>query len=366
MRIGLDYRLATCFPDSGIGRQNKALEAAFRARPENSVQLFGIAPEDHPIRRKVHCPRWGTPLNGFHRLPERFKFEALFLPKALQQAEIELYMCNVNMGLPIGRKPAGLRYVLQLHDLFQLTLTNSHASRLRKWVYGVTDRLSIAWSVKVADRIWTPSQFTADELVKHFPKACDKVRVLPNLVSEFTGEPADLGHLALPARYWLAVGTREPRKNMPWFIDAWQQARKLDPQVPELVLVGPAPHLPINQQHLYGVHFIEGVSDAELQGLYRHAERLWQPSYAEGFGLPVVEALGQGTPVAVASGSSLDEVTPPGSPRFSPTDTQALVDLMLSLATPPVEDREALKAWAKGYGLEAYRLRFNELFEELC
>ncbi|MEN1226717.1 glycosyltransferase, partial [Pseudomonas aeruginosa] len=62
------------------------------------------------------------------------------------------------------------------------------------------------------------------------------------------------------------------------------------------------------------------------------AERLWQPSYAEGFGLPVVEALSVGTPVAVASGTSLDEITPPSAPRFSPTDGAALERLMLRLA----------------------------------
>lgn len=365
MRIGLDYRPATSYPNSGIGRQGLALEQALRANPDVQLQLFSLAPEDHIIRRKAHCPRWGAPLGGLHRLPVRLKFEAGFLPGALRGAGIQVYFANFNMGLPLGRKPEGMKYVLQLHDVFQLTLTNAHGSQLKARVYGLTDKLSIGWSVKVADRIWTPSQYTADELVKVFPQARDKVRVLPNLVLPYTGEPGDLSERQLPARYWLAVGTREPRKNMPWFVTAWQQARQQNPEVPDLVLVGAPEHLPVAQQHLQGLHFLNDLSDADLQALYAGALRLWQPSYAEGFGLPVIEALAQGTPVAVASGSALDEITPPDSPRFSPTDSGALVELMTTLALEPPVDGAALKAWAEGYGEHAYRKRFDELLEEL-
>ncbi|ROL66983.1 glycosyl transferase family 1 [Pseudomonas protegens] len=365
MRIGLDYRPAAGYSNSGIGRQNLALEEALRANPEVSLQLFGVAPEDHPLRRRVHCPRWGAPLQGVHRLPGRLRFEGGFLPGALREAGIELYICNFNMGLPLGKKPQGLRYVLQLHDLFQLTLSNSHGSRLKERIYGLSDTLSIAHSVKQADRIWTPSQYTADELVKRFPGAREKVRVLPNLVSGFHGEPADISDLQLPERYWLAVGTREPRKNIPWFVGAWQAARQQSPDVPELVLIGAPEHLPGELRTLHGLHFLSDINDRQLHAVYLKALRLWQPSYAEGFGLPVIEALSVGTPVAVASGSALDEITPASSPRFSPTDSTALSQLMVQLASTPTEDPETLKAWAAGYAESAYRQRFDELLEEL-
>ena len=141
--------------------------------------------------------------------------------------------------------------------------------------------------------------------------------MLPNQVDGFVGEPADLSARGLPPRYWLLVGTRELRKNVPWFVSAWARARAQAPGVPPLVLVGSLDHLPEEQRGLPGLHALGGLDDAELHALYRQAERLWQPSYAEGFGLPVVEALSVGTPVAVASGTSLDEVTPPSAPRFA-------------------------------------------------
>lgn len=165
---------------------------------------------------------------------------------------------------------------------------------------------------------------------------------------------------------WLLVGTRELRKNVPWFVSAWTRARAQAPGVPPLVLVGSLDHLPEEQRGLPGLHALGGLDDAELHALYRQAERLWQPSYAEGFGLPVVEALSVGTPVAVASGTSLDEVTPPSASRFSPSDGAALERLMLRLADAPREaSAEELIAWAARFNREAYRQRLAALIEEL-
>ncbi|WNW09608.1 glycosyltransferase family 1 protein [Pseudomonas sp. DTU_2021_1001937_2_SI_NGA_ILE_001] len=365
MRIGLDYRAAVGYPFTGIGRQNFALEDALRSFPGASLQLFGVAPEGHPIRRRIHAPRWSAPLASVHRLPERLKFEGLFLPGALRDAGIELYVANINMGLPLGRKPAGLKYVLQLHDLFQLTQENHHGSRLKARLYRYTDRLSIEHSLKVADRVWLPSQYSADETTRVFPWVAPKLRVVPVRVDSFAGEPADISALALPERYWLCVGTREPRKNMVWFVDAWQTARRRYPHIPALVLVGGDEVLHPNQRQLDGLHVRRGLSDPELHAVYRQAERLWQPSRAEGFGLPVIEALRVGTPVAVATGSSLDEITPPDSPRFSPYDGDALIRLMGVLSTASAEDPQHLREWSLRYDRPEFERRVHAALEEL-
>lgn len=365
MRVGLDYRAAAGYPTSGIGRQNIALEDAFRAHPDIQLQLFGVAPFEHPIRRHVHVPKWSTPIDSVHRLPVRLRFEGLFLPKAIRDAEVQIYVANINMGLPLGRKPAGMRYVLQLHDLFQLTQHNHHGSRLKARVYRCTDHLSIAHSLRVADRVWTPSQFTADETLRLFPWARDKLRVVPHLVEGFKGEPADIADLQLPPGYWLCVGTREPRKNIAWFVEAWQTARMQFGNIPDLVLVGGDECLSEAQRQLPGMHVLRGLTDAQLQAVYRNADRLWQPSKAEGFGLPVIEALSVGTPVAVATGSSLDEISPPDSPHFSPTDSGALIRLMGSLADAAREDPQTSEAWAARYGVDAFRQGLYAALEEL-
>lgn len=366
MRIGLDYRTVGSSPHSGISRQVYAMEQALESLPGTQVTRFTVAPLDDPLRQRAVCPPWGCPRTAMHQPHQRLRFEAGFLPRALREQGIDLYISTFNMGLPLPPRPPGVRYALLIHDLFQITLKNYHANRLKALVYRVSDYLSIAYALRVADRVWTPSQYSADEAVRLFPGVAGKVRVLPNQVDGFAGEPADLSARGLPPRYWLLVGTRELRKNVPWFVSAWARARAQAPGVPPLVLVGSLDHLPEEQRGLPGLHALGGLDDAELHALYRQAERLWQPSYAEGFGLPVVEALSVGTPVAVASGTSLDEVTPPSAPRFSPSDGAALERLMLRLADAPREaSAEELIAWAARFNREAYRQRLAALIEEL-
>ncbi|MGU3309141.1 glycosyltransferase family 4 protein [Pseudomonas sp. M5A4_2d] len=366
MRVGLDYRTVGTSPQSGISRQVYALENALRTLPDVEVERFTVAPLGDETRLQAHCPTWGCAKTAMHQPQNRLRFEAGFLPHALREQHIDLYISTFNMGLPLPPKPKGLRTVVLLHDLFQITLNNYHANRLKALIYKTSDRLSIAYAVHSADRVWTPSQYSADETARLFPKAAGKIRVLPNQVEGFVELAADLSAHQLPEHYWLLVGTRELRKNVPFLVDAWQQARRLSPAVPELVLVGSLEHLPEAQRSLPGIRALSGVSDAQLHGLYRKASRLWQPSYAEGFGLPVIEALSVGTPVAVASGTSLDEITPPSAPRFSPSDAPALVQLMVELVGRPTEDSpEQRKLWAQRFNHQAYRRRLAELIEEL-
>ncbi|WP_043310097.1 glycosyltransferase family 1 protein [Pseudomonas sp. ML96] len=365
MRVGLDYRPATVAPQSGIGRQVRALESALQERARTELLRFTEAPLDHPQRQSAFCPEWASPLGGLQRPQVRLRFEANFLPAALREQAVDLYIATANMGLPLGRKPAGQRQVLLLHDLFQLTERNYHRSRLKALAYRLIDTLSVAWSVWRADRVWCPSQFSANETQRLFPFAKGKVRVLPNLVPTLASTD-EKPPQSLPTRYWLAVGTREPRKNMPRFVEAWRQARTQSAEVPELALVGDPDDLPEALRALSGLHWLSGLDDQELQALYRHAECLWQPSYAEGFGLPVVEALSLGTPVALARGSALDEVAPADSPRFEAHSTQSMLDCLLHLAsTAPIRDVSALHQWSQRFAMPAYAARLNELLEEL-
>lgn len=365
MRVGLDYRPATVAPQSGIGRQVRALEQALLERPATELLRFTEAPLEHPQRTTAICPPWPGPLEGLQRPQVRWRFEARFLPQALRAQNVDLYIATANMGLPLGRKPAGQRWVLVLHDLFQLTEKNHHRSRLKALAYRLIDTLSIAWSVGRADRIWCPSHFSAQETVRLFPFARSKVRVLPNLVAPFPSPSTTTRPAELPARYWLAVGTREPRKNMPLFLSNWQAVRSHSAEVPELILVGHPEDVPEHLRNLPGLHWRQGLGDTELQTLYAHAECLWQPSYAEGFGLPVVEALGLGTPAALARGSALDEVAPPECPRFAPHDAADQQCCLLELAKHPLPRSPGLIKWAAGFGPEAYQQHLNGLLEEL-
>ena len=201
--------------------------------------------------------------------------------------------------------------------MFQLTLDNYHASLARALAYRLIDWAGTARSLRLADAVWTPSRYTAQAAAKLFPRQRAKLAVLPNAVPWRPADPATPLPAGLPARYWLAVGAREPRKNMPWFVEQWRQARERQPDLPALALVARPQELPAELRRLDDLIWLKELDDATLRAVYAAAERLWRPSYAEGFGLPVIEALAQGTPVAVATGSALDEIAPPrrASPR---------------------------------------------------
>ncbi|WP_457788243.1 glycosyltransferase family 4 protein [Pseudomonas sp. PL-6] len=367
MRVSLDYRPAASLPDSGIGRQNIALAEGLRHCPQVAeLRLVSTAPLGHPLRQRLDCPDWGTAgLLGVHRLPQRLRFEAGFLPGYLRRQRIDLHICNFNMGLPLCRRARGTRFVQQLHDLFQLTERNLHDSWIKRLIYRCTDRLSILYALWRADQVWVPSQFTAGEVRRLFPRFAGKLRVLPPAIplAPATSAPVPV---ALPARYWLAVGTREPRKNIALLVRTWLRARREDPLIPELLLVGHPEHLPGDLRGLPGLHFLSDIDGAMLIEVYRRAERLWQPSYAEGFGLPVIEALAVGTPVAVARGTALDEVAPPQAPRFAPHDGEELLALMRRLAREPAGERQALIDWAQRFSPQHFQRNLSTLLEELA
>ncbi|MGV8918837.1 MAG: glycosyltransferase family 4 protein [Pseudomonas sp.] len=365
MRVGLDYRPATIAPMSGIGRQVQALENALAQRADTELLRLSEAPLNHPQRQTALCPAWPSSLEHLQRPQVRFRFERRFLPATLREQNIDVFIATANMGLPIGRKPAGTRYVLVLHDLFQLTQRNFHRSLLTAIAYRFINTVSIAWSVWIADQIWCPSQYSCNEAARVFPWAKSKLRVLNNLVPAFSDTPSELP-MGLPERYWLLVGTREPRKNVAFFIKNWQMCRQQNPLVPDLVLLGQPSDIAPELATLPGLHWLSGLSEAQLHALYINADSLWQPSFAEGFGLPVVEAMSVGTQVVVAQGSALDEVAPPAARRFDPYDGVQIQATILDLAqTPSSLDSHALIEWAQQFTEPAYLKRLDTLLNAL-
>ncbi|MEA5667966.1 glycosyltransferase family 1 protein [Stenotrophomonas sp. ATCM1_4] len=366
MRIGIDYRPVTAAPYSGIARQVLALEQALLASGRGELVRFSMAPLQHPHRAIACCPAQDVPAAGLHRPQARLAFEIGFLPKALAGQGIDLYIATANSGLPWPR-PRGLKHQVQLlHDLFQLTLAGRHASWLHGRVYGTMDRTLIGHALRAADAIWTPSQYSAGQAARLFPRSAGKLAVLPNAVAALA-TPDPLRDPTLPRRYWLVVGTREPRKNIPFLLEHWQALRDGGLLLPDLVLVGDPGDVPEWLADLPGLHWRSGLSDAALSRLYHDAERLWHPATAEGFGLPVIEALACGTPVAVATGSALDEITPRQALRFDPRDADALREALRDAATGrrAEESVAVLQAAAARYAPAHYQQRVLQLLDEV-
>jgi glycosyltransferase involved in cell wall biosynthesis len=227
--------------------------------------------------------------------------DALWYPFALgRERDAELLHCPTYRG-PLR---SALPLVVTVHDLAVFR----HPEAFNRWTRAYSPRV-VPRVLAAASRVIAVSQFTRRELVDVLDVPEDKIRVVPNGVDdEFTAE----GPVA-EGQYVLAVGTLEPRKNLPRLVEA---ARRSDV---ELRVVGARGWGGVEVGG-NGVRWLGEVSDEELARLYRGALCLAYPSRYEGFGIPVLEAMACGAPVVTARGTAMEEVADGAAVLVDPDD----------------------------------------------
>jgi glycosyltransferase involved in cell wall biosynthesis len=177
------------------------------------------------------------------------------------------------------------------------------------------ERLTLGHAVRRSAALLAISQATADALVRHFPAAASHtvvalLGVTPALVGEL--DPAATAKLPSPG-FVLAVGTLEPRKNLPRLIDAYSRLSvELQDRHPLVVVgaLGWETGETLSALRSLGERctLLGYVTDAALAELYRRCAVFCYPSLGEGFGLPVLEAMAAGAAVLTSNVSSLPEV----------------------------------------------------------
>jgi len=206
-------------------------------------------------------------------------------------------------------------------------------------------RLLVKRSATRADLIVTVSEFTKRDLIDRYKINPGRIRVVYNAVdhSRFTPDRDDVAmvkSLGLePGNYFLTVGRLEPRKNHARLIEAYQKTLK--PR-PNLVIVG-QPDFGFeglqSQVKMYGleqqVRFLQEIKDEALPALYRYASCLVYPSLAEGFGMPLLEAMASGVPVISSNTSAMPEVAEGAALLVDPYDVNAIADAMRTILGDP-------------------------------
>jgi glycosyltransferase involved in cell wall biosynthesis len=200
-------------------------------------------------------------------------------------------------------------------------------------------------AMKRATAIVTVSNSTRRDLLRLEDVSADRVSVVPEAASpEFhpIRDGATLEFLrakyGLPDRFFLYVGTIEPRKNLGRLMNAFAQARAAG-VTHDLVCVGPygwasrdlAGHIDSLGLTPH-VHFTGYVPFENLPAIYNLGEFFVFPSLYEGFGLPVVEAMASGTPVITSNTSSLSEIAADAAETVDPTSVDALATAIHHLA----------------------------------
>ncbi len=195
-----------------------------------------------------------------------------------------------------------------------------------------------------ADHIVAVSNYTRQQFLAMFPYfPRERVSVVFE-ASRFPGPrgnaaPEPLQHL-IPERFWLAVGTTEPRKNQVRLLEAYARLRATQETTYPLVLVGGAGWMMddlearIESMQLSSyVQRLGYVDETCLQWLFENCTAFCYPSLLEGFGLPVIEAMSLGAAVLTSNVSSLPEVVGDAGVLVDPFDVDAIHAGMQRLAT---------------------------------
>jgi glycosyltransferase involved in cell wall biosynthesis len=235
--------------------------------------------------------------------------------------------------------------VVTIHDLDFL----AHPERTRREIRRDYPALARAHANR-ADAILTPSNYTAGEIERVLGVPRERMAICPPGAPIWTprgGAPKD--------GYVLFFSTLEARKNVGGLLDAYERLiadGETVSAVPELVLAGRATEDAnawlerLARPPLQGVVRHAGyVAAADRQALYEGARLLVQPSFDEGFGIPVLEAMSLGIPVVAANRGSLPEVLGGSGVLVNPDDAQ---DMANGIARILTDDGVAARCVAQG------------------
>ena len=267
-------------------------------------------------------------------------------------------LCHAVVTLPPGRTTKPL--IPLIHDVSMQRFPDTHPPE----------------RVRAFERWWpailrcpvvnTVSAFSRDEIVAALGYPRERIVVTHPGVEPFffetdaEAEGAALAPLDLGARrVILLVGTQEPRKNIAVALAAFAALPPAVRAGAVLVVAGGSGWgnlaMPPEAEALIRageIRFAGYVSRLQLRALYRRAALLAFPSVYEGFGIPAVEALATGTPVAVSAGTSIEEAAGPHGEPIASRDVEGWRDAMrrtLDAPAPTEAERDARRAWARRF-----------------
>lgn len=254
----------------------------------------------------------------------------------------------------------GAPRMVTVHDLAFLTHPEQTTDALRRYMERVVPR-----EVEQADCVAVVSRSTRDDVVRLLNVPDEKIVVVPNGVDPrfYQGVPLTTparSRLQLPERYLLMVGTIEPRKNHLNTLRALQRSG-VGYDVP-LVIAGRLgwgyEKTMEEARRLAGqglVYLLDYVPEADLPGLYAGAHALLYPSWTEGFGLPVVEALAAGTPVVTGTAPALREVGGDEAVYADPDDIDGLAEQIrhVTAQESSEDDRLRRQQWTRQFSWDS-------------
>ena len=295
---------------------------------------------DDPDRYTLVAPKFGTGSDPSLPIEQRgyirygHLWEQIELPRIVQSmgSDAVLYTPETSGPLAVGQQ------VMTVHDLFAVENPEWFSRAFSAWYRWLMPRL-----VKRVAYILANSEYTRQRLLERFSLPKDKVVLCPFAQSERFAPTSEEEverfrvEQGLPKRYLLSIGNIEPRKNLATLATAWKQTVAREEGV-ELVLAGGVNRAVFNTAASAAdalrdptIRLLGFFPDEKLPLLYQGAEAFAFPSLAEGFGLPILEAMACGTPVICSDTTAMPETAGGAARLIPPREAEAWVEAIDSV-----------------------------------
>jgi glycosyltransferase involved in cell wall biosynthesis len=275
--------------------------------------------------------RWPT-----NRVPVRILWEQLAAPLVAYSQEMDLLHAPVNVAPFLSRTPI----IVTIHDLAFFEYPGQYPGFQRRYLAAMTRA-----STHRAAKVITVSSFTGADVAERLDVPESKIVAVPNGVDEAFYPRAGTDELTrfreeqrLPDQFLLFVGTLQPRKNLIGLLRAYAMLSESE-RIP-LFVVGGAGWMYANifeEVQRLGISdevWFPGYAASEMLPLwYSAATAFIYPSFYEGFGLPVLEAMACGTPVVTSDRTSLPEVAGDAGLLVDPDDPEDISEAIRTLLT---------------------------------
>lgn len=354
LRIGFDGKRAANNL-TGLGNYSRSLiEALSKQFPETQYLVY--SPKVKSSRQidaffEAENIKLKLPING------TFLWRSLNILKDLLRDKVQVFH-GLSHEIPFAIQHTKIKSIVTIHDLIFLRYPQ---------YYKFIDRKLYEWksrsACKRADRIIAISEKTKADIIEFYGINPEKIEVIyqscdDSFKTAFPQTTLDKIRTTykLPQKYLLNVGTIENRKNLKLIVQALKDVN----EEYKLVVIGKktAYFKEVEKEiKLLGLSnriiFLTNIPFEDLPGIYQMASVFVYPSFYEGFGIPIIEALYSGIPTIAASGSCLEEAGGPDSIYVNPNDPEGL-----SAAITRVLSSSTLQNEMKEKGLEFVQ-KFN-------
>jgi glycosyltransferase involved in cell wall biosynthesis len=322
MRVGIDAHM--------VGSRETGNETYVRGLIEGFVEL-GARDVDLVVYHVSDAWTASSRTLHFQRLLTGSPFVRLGAELPMRSLAQHLDVLHMTYAAPAW---SAAPIVLTVHDICYATNPEWFSARDLRVLSNVVPR-----SIRMATHVITDSESARGQIIDtyHVPEdKISKITIGPGPGSEPIDPEAAQRELAAlgikPERpYLLTVGNLQPRKNLVRLIEAFNVLVTSRGHDFDLVIVGPQHYradevfkaaAPANKQ----IHFTGYITDRQLAACYRCSTAFVLPSLYEGFGLPVIEAMTQGIPIACSNAGALPEVCDDAAVLFDPLSVEGMVD----------------------------------------